>query len=117
MASHCVWPLFEGHLTRFRFTMQVKPGQNGFGLHLAGPIVPGEITEAFIIMEDHAAVLFAIPKAGLGLDVDIRPAPFCHYVLHVGNQGFTSGAPVIAQFMLDRVAASCAEYQRTHGAC
>jgi hypothetical protein len=117
MASHLVWPLLEWHLTRFRVAMQVKPGQDRFRLHLAGPIVPGEITEALIILEDHAAVLLAIPQTGLGLDADIRPAPFCQYVLHVGNQGFTSSAPVIAQFLLGRVAASCAKYQRTHGAC
>jgi hypothetical protein len=80
-------------------------------------MVSGKITEALIILKNHAAMLLAVPQAGLCLDAHVIPRRLCEHVVHVSNQCFTPGSAIVTQFLLGRMAAGGAKYQRTHGAC
>ena len=75
--------------------MHVKPADNSLGLFPRRHMVTGKIAEALVILENHAAVLLAIPQASLGLDVDIIPPGFRQHVLHMTDQRFTAGPAFI----------------------
>lgn len=117
MPPHGIRPLLERNLPRFRCPVQIEPGQNGFSLCFVRNMVAGEIAEPLIILKNHAAMLLAVPQAGLGLNAYVGTLLFSQHIVHVGNQGLTAGAPILAQFLFGRVAAGRAKNQRTHGAC
>ena len=117
MAPHGVGPLPKRHFACFRGPMQVIPGKDGFRLRLAWNVMAREIAETLIILKNHAAMLRAIPQAGLGLNAHVAARLLGQHILHMGNQRRTAGAPIAAHFRFGGVPAGRAKYQRTHGAC
>jgi hypothetical protein len=117
MAPHGIRPLLEGHFTRFGCSVQVKPREDRFSLRFRWHVVTGEVTEALVILKNHAAMLLAIPQASLGLNADIATGILSQHVLHVADQRFPAGAPVLTHLLFGGMAAGRAKYQRTHGAC
>ena len=117
MAPHGVGPLPKRHFACFRGTVQVIPGKDGFRLRLAWNVMAREIAETLIILKNHAAMLRAIPQAGLCLQAHITPVIGQQHILHVANQRLAAGAPIITKLRLAGMPAGRAKDQRTHGAC
>ena len=90
-------PFAERNFARHRRPMQIKPGKNGFRLRPLRHMVAGEIGEALVIPQHHAAMALAIPQAGLGLDSDVMRALLGYHVLHMVNQRLPARAPVGAR--------------------
>ena len=108
-------PFAERNLAGHCRAMQVKPGENGFRLGPLRHMVAGEIGEALVVAQHHAAMALAVPQAGLGFDLDVIAALLGHHILHVVNQRLPARAPVSARGFALRIAACRAKYERTHG--
>ena len=97
--------------------MQIKPRQNRLSLSLVRRMMSGEITEPRVVLDHHAAMLLAVPQASLRLNFNIIAACFSQHVLHVGQQGFASRAPIRPGLLIRGKPAGGAKDQRAHDAC
>ena len=68
MAAHAVRPLAERHFAGLALAMQGEPVEDGLGLFARRLMVAGEIGEALVVAQHHAAMALAVPQAGLGGD-------------------------------------------------
>ena len=96
--------------------MKFEPVEDRISLRPRRRMIAGEIAEALIIAQEHAAMALAVPQAGLGLDSGAA-APFGDRLAHMGNQRFATASPIGPGLAGDRMAAGCAHHNGAHGAC
>ncbi len=73
--------------------MRGEPVENGLGLLARGLMVAGEIGEARVIAQRHAAMALAVPQASLSDHIHLRPA--CgNGIAHMGNERFATRAAI-----------------------
>ena len=113
MPPHAVWPLPERNLTGFAVTMGCEPIQNGLRLFARWLMAAGEIGEALVIAQHHAAMPLAVPQAHLCLQSDVA-SPRRDHVAHMRDQYLTAGPPVRAGLFSGRVPAAAAHNDIAH---
>ena len=85
MPAHGIWPKSKRNFACFTFPVQIKPRENSLCLRSLRHVMAGKIAEAGIVLKHHAAVLFAIPQARLGLNFHIFPMGLSQHIIHVRN--------------------------------
>ena len=95
--------------------MQFKPVENGFGLRPSRHMVAGEVTEAVVVTQEHAAMALAVPQAGLGLEWEAVPT-LRQRLSHMSYECFAAGAAIGTGLIIGRMAAGGAHNDRAHEA-
>ena len=116
MAAHALGPSAERNLARFGRAMEIEPVEDGLGLCPLRHMVAGEIAEAGVIAQEHAAMALAVPQAGLGFDRHVAAPTGGQHIAHVADQHLAAAAPVGSKFFSGRMAAGGAKDDRSHGA-
>jgi NAD+ kinase len=114
VTAHAVRPLAEGNFASLGCAMGREPVEDGLGLRPRRLVVAGEIGKPLVIAQDHAAMAFAVPQAGLRLKPGPGVRPRRDGLTHVGDEGFTASPAIGTGLFAGRVLAGAAHNDFTH---